>query len=118
MKFFLDQDVYLITSRFFSSLGHDVVTASKMGLSRAKDDELLKLAQEQNRLFVTRDRDFGSLVFVNALGSGVLYLRMTPTTQNAVHNTIKIVLENHTEDELSKAFVVVEPGSYRIRKIK
>ncbi len=34
--------------------------------SRATDSELLSIAQEQGRVFVTRDRDFGGLVFSGA----------------------------------------------------
>lgn len=86
MKFLLDQDVYVVTAHFLSGLGHEVVPVSQIGLSQADDEDLLKTAGEQDRLFVTRDRDFGSLVFVKALGAGVLYLRMLPSTQNAVHN--------------------------------
>lgn len=72
MKFLLDQDVYAVTAQFLISLGHDVVLAGQFGLSRADDETLLRKAQEQARIFVTRDRDFGSLVFVKAVGSGVL----------------------------------------------
>ncbi len=68
MRFLTDQDVYAITIRFLSGLGHDVVTAGQLGLAQADDLELLRMAQDQGRMFVTRDRDFGGLVFV--LGSG------------------------------------------------
>jgi predicted nuclease of predicted toxin-antitoxin system len=68
MKFLLDQDVYAVTERFLSNLGHDVVPVARIGLSRADDEEILQVAQEQGRILVTRDRDFGNLVFVQALG--------------------------------------------------
>ena len=84
MKFLTDQDVYATTVRFLSGLGHDVVTAAQLGLAQAADAELLRVAQEQGRIFVTRDRDFGGLVFVQGGGAGVIYLRMMPSTQNAV----------------------------------
>ena len=38
---------------------------------RAADTELLSRAAQDNRLFVTRDKDFGGLVFVGHLGEGV-----------------------------------------------
>lgn len=117
MKFLLDQDVYAATTRFVSSLGHDVVTAAQIGASRASDSDLLQMAQEQDRIFVTRDRDFGSLVFVSDLGTGVLYLRLLPSTQNAVHRELRRILESYTEEELRHAFVVVEPGRHRFRKL-
>jgi predicted nuclease of predicted toxin-antitoxin system len=92
MRFLLDQDVYATTARFLSGIGHDVVQVSQLGLSQVADEILLRTAQEQNRIFVTRDRDFGALVFVNVLGAGVLYLRMLPSTQNAVHKELERVL--------------------------
>jgi predicted nuclease of predicted toxin-antitoxin system len=76
MRFLLDQDVYAATARFLMKLGHDVIPVARIGLSRADDSELLGIAQEQNRIFVTRDRDFGGLVFVQGLGGGVIYLRI------------------------------------------
>ncbi len=68
MKFLLDQDVYAITARFLSGLGYDVVLAGQLGLSQAKDEELLSEAGEHGWIFVTRDRDFGNLVFVKKQG--------------------------------------------------
>ena len=66
---------------------------------------------------MTRDRDFGNLVFVKALGAGVLYLRMLPSTQNAVHSELERIIETYTERELAEAFIVIEPGGYRIRRL-
>lgn len=117
MNFLLDQDVYAATARFLIQLGHDVVLVAKIGLSRASDSDLLQTANEQNRIFVTRDRDFGYLVFIRFQGTGVIYLRMLPTTQNAVHQELARVLGEYSEDEFHQAFVVVEPGRHRFRKL-
>lgn len=117
MKFLLDQDVYATTLRFLSDLGHDVVSASQIGCAQADDTDLLRIAQEQGRIFVTRDRDFGGLVFVKGLGTGVIYLRVLPSTQKAVHQELERVLKSYSEDQLRQAFVVVEPGRYRFRKL-
>jgi len=117
MKFFLDQDVYAVTARFLKNLDYDVLQAAQIGLSRAKDEELLKKAQEKNRIFVTRDRDFGRIVFMSCLGSGVISLRMLPSTQNAVHKELETILKSHSFESLKNAFVVVEPGKHRFRKL-
>ncbi len=116
MKFLLDQDIYAVTANFLSSLGHDIVLASEIGRSEADDEDLLKMAQEQERVFVTRDRDFGNLVFVKGLGAGVLYLRILPSNKNAVHEELERVLKIYSEDELRKVFVVIEPAAHRFRK--
>ncbi len=78
MKLLLDQDVYASTAHFLRSLQHDIVTAAEIGASRKEDAILLRMAHEQDRIFVTRDRDFGSLVFVSDDPGGVMYLRMLP----------------------------------------
>ncbi len=117
MRFLLDQDVYAATARFLASLGHDVVQAAQVGLSQASDEQLLIVAQEQSRTFVTRDRDFGALVFVKVLGSGVLYLRMLPSIQDSVHAELVRVLSSYSEEELRKAFVVIEAGAHRFRRL-
>jgi predicted nuclease of predicted toxin-antitoxin system len=116
MKFLLDQDVYALTERFLREQGYDVTTASELGLSRALDSELLKTAGELKRIFVTRDKDYGNLVFVQRAGSGVIYLRLLPSNMNEVHAELNKVLELYSEEELSKSFVVVEKDRHRIRK--
>lgn len=116
MKFLADQDVYAITIGFLNSLGHDVVPVAQLGLAQADDPDLLGV-RKQGRIFLTRDRDFGALVFVQGSGPGVIYLRILPSTQNAVHAELERVLTLYSELELQASFVVIEPGRHRIRKL-
>lgn len=116
MKFLIDQDVFAVTVRLLRDLGHDVLTAAELKLHQAPDVTLLQLAQEQSRILVTRDRDYGELVFLTAEGSGVLYLRMLPSQVNPVHDELERVLSLYSEAELLRMFCVVEPGRHRIRR--
>lgn len=118
MKFLIDQDGYDVTVRFLHDLGHDVVPVAEIGMAQADDTALLETARSQARIFVSRDRDFGNLIYVQALGAGVIYLRILPSTQNAVHSELARVLDEHREDELRQSFVVIEPGRHRFRKVK
>jgi predicted nuclease of predicted toxin-antitoxin system len=96
--------------------GHDVLTAADLALSRASDVQLLQAAHADRRVLLTRDRHFGSLVFASSLAGGVIYLRILPSTQNAVHDELITVLDRYDENELLNALVVVEPGRHRIRR--
>lgn len=118
MRLLIDQDVYAATARLLKALGHDAVPVADIGLSKAADETLLKVAQEQKRILVTRDRDYGSLVFLKSLGAGVLYLRMLPNTQDAVHAELTSVLGLYSQEELGKAFVVIEAAGHRIRRLQ
>lgn len=118
MKLLLDQDVYAITARFVRDLGHDVVTASELGLSRATDQEILETAIEADRVVITRDRHFGALVFVRRIEAGVIYLRVQPSSILDVHHELARVLSTYEEAELKRSFVVIEPGQHRIRRLQ
>jgi predicted nuclease of predicted toxin-antitoxin system len=117
VKLLLDQDVYELTARFLIGLNHDVVRVAELGMARATDEENLNKAIELNRIFVTRDRDYGNLVFVKEIRSGVLYLRILPSNINFVHAELERVLDLYEETELKSAFVVIEAGKHRFRKI-
>jgi predicted nuclease of predicted toxin-antitoxin system len=117
VRFFLDQDVYAITAQALREAGHDVATAAQLGLSRAPDVVLLNRAGADRRILVTRDKDYGGLVFVERLGRGVILLRISPSTIVSVHNELMRVLGIHAEDDFVSALVVVEPGVHRFRKV-
>lgn len=117
MKFLLDQDVYADTGGYLRRLGHDVVSAAQLGLSQASDEDLLNIAGQQGRILLTRDRDYGNLVFVKGIAIGVIYLRMLPSTKNHVHKELERVLTMHSEQDLRRIFVVVEAAGHRLRRV-
>ncbi len=118
MNFLSDHDVFGTTVRLLRDAGHNVTTASEAGLAAAKDEQILQVAQANRRILLTRDRDFGQLVFVSGAGGGIIYLRMLPGDQQSVHAELMNVLDSYSEDKLYSSFVVVEPGRHRIRELK
>ncbi len=118
MRFLADQDVYRVTVEFLLKNGHDVLTARDIGMQRASDTELLMKAKETGRIFITRDKDFGTLVFLkNEFSSGVIFLRVLPANVNDVHRQLLRLLAENSEAKLNSTFCVIEPGRYRIRRI-
>lgn len=117
MRLLLDQDVYEVTLRFLSSLGYDVLKVAELGMATATDEENLSKAIELGRIFVTRDRDYGNLVFVREIKTGVIYLRVLPSDVDEVHNELERVLTRYSESELKESFIVVEVGRHRFRSL-
>ena len=114
MRLFADQDVYAITLTFLESLGHDVQTASKAGLSRARDEEILAHCIRDSRVLVTRDKDFGNLVVAQGLPCrGVILIRSVPAQIVQAHRQLQAALLSLTN--LEGIFVVVEQARYRVR---
>src|SRR2546429_7709755 len=99
MKFLIDQDVYAITIKALKNDGHDVILCSELGLSRAADETLLSKAKEMNRILVTRDRDYGTLVFARQIVAGVIYLRILPSPRRGsfrVDSGVKCLFRERT----------------------
>jgi predicted nuclease of predicted toxin-antitoxin system len=119
MHLLTDQDVYQVTVDQLKKWGHDVITAKEFGMQRASGESLLRKAKETSRIFVTRDKDFGALVFLEeVLSAGVILLRITPLMVEDVHQELHQVFCKYTENELKTLFCVVEPYRYRIRHLQ
>lgn len=118
MRFLVDQGAYRVTIEWLRKEGHDVVTAKELGMQRAADQDLLKKAKEKDRLFLTRDKDFGALVFLRALESaGVILLRVMPMVIDEVYQELQRLFGEHKEEEFKRFFCVVEPHRHRIRRL-
>jgi len=61
--------------------------------------------------------NLSSYVFVKNLGAGVIYLRILPSTLRSGHKEFESVLLSYSDDDLKRAFVVVEPGRHRFRRL-
>lgn len=118
MRFFTDQDVYLYTITKLRSWGYDVLTARDIGMDRATDEELLEKSINLERILITRDKDFGTLVFLHEkLTNGVILLRMTPPLMQDVHKELANVLNKYSFQDLISCFCVIESGRHRIRHL-
>ena len=118
MRFLADEDVYFATVSWLRQEGHDVLTSYEAGLASLADPVVLAYAQENERILITRDSDYGALTFINRLSSmGAIYLRIGPETENQVHEQLLRLLAEHTEAELHHLFIVVEPSRHRIRRL-
>ena len=117
MRFLVDQDVYRDTIRFLRQLGHDLVLAADLGMSRSPDEHLLETALEQKRILITRDKDFGNLVFVQRRRVGVICLRIRASDRDRVHEELVRALSLYTEDALRASFMTVTAHGHRLRKL-
>lgn len=118
MRLLLDQDIYNVTVNRLKDWGHDVLTVKEIRIHRATDEDLLRKAIESSRILVTRDKDFGMLIFLDEkLSTGVIFLRITPGSVESVHRELNRLLNDHTEKELLNVFCVVEPHRHRIRHL-
>jgi predicted nuclease of predicted toxin-antitoxin system len=62
LKFLVDQCLSPVLARLLSQAGHDVVHVRDRGMSSATDDEILALADDEGRVLISADSDFGEIL--------------------------------------------------------
>jgi predicted nuclease of predicted toxin-antitoxin system len=94
--------------------GHEVVYVAELspGIS---DEAVLELANGDERVLVTADKDFGELVFrLNQVAFGVLLVRLAGLASASKADVVSQLVREHGR-EMVEAFTVVSPGLVRIR---
>jgi predicted nuclease of predicted toxin-antitoxin system len=96
--------------------GHDVLSA-KESLQGLPDEDVLARAQQERRLVVTQDKDFGELAFRARLlaDCGVILFRLAGANPDQDNRRVLEVLESTTE--WVGHFAVVTQHQVRIRAL-
>ena len=114
MKFLADEGIDRSIVNELRALGFDVFYVIE-DVRSLDDDILLQIARDENRILITRDKDFGELVFrLNKAHAGVILIRLEGnTTQERADIVCKLV--SQYQEQLSNAFSVIQKGIIRIR---
>ncbi len=76
MKFIADENLGIEVPKYLQSLGIDIIAVVEVAAGEA-DPNILSLANNQKRILVTLDKDFGELVFKEGLAHfGVILFRL------------------------------------------
>lgn len=76
MRLLIDEALQDAVAHRLAELGHDTDHVRILGLSGCTDDDVMALAMTEDRVLVTTDTDFGTiLALTGAAGPSVLLLR-------------------------------------------
>src|SRR5438552_15681144 len=113
MRFLADENCDFAVVRALRSAGHDVLAVSEFQ-QRSMDAQLMELAYTEGRILLTEDKDFGWLAFVARLNNpGVILIRFPAAARFALATSVTRLVSD-LGPKLSRAFVVLHPGSFRI----
>src|SRR5947209_4166126 len=116
MKFLLDENVDYRLLSFLTQLGHDAVFLSESYTYGSTDRHVLRIAEQNHRILLTNDKDFGELIVRRHLPHcGVILFRLKDETLTNVQTRLHQVLTEYT-DQLDH-FLVITQNRVRIRKI-
>lgn len=117
MKFLADEGVDGLIVKTLRDANFDVAYIVEI-MSGAEDEAVLKLANSEDRILITRDKDFGELVYrLHQVHSGIILNRLSELNTETKATIVKYVIETYG-NELYGSFTVIQPGVIKIRKLK
>jgi len=117
MKFVADEGIDGSLVSLLREAGHDVIYFAETNQS-TDDDVILGLANAENRVLITRDKDFGELVFrLKMIHSGIILVRAEELSSFARSRLVAGFIQANL-DLLSGYFIVIQAGTTRLRKIE
>jgi predicted nuclease of predicted toxin-antitoxin system len=117
VKFLVDESTGKKLCESLVESGYDAIYVGDV-IPGSSDEDVLKLAESEERILITNDKDFGELVYrLNKPSSGVILLRLKKDTPKTRIEYVFSLLDNMVESLKGKFVVLTEMG-YRIRKIE
>ena len=115
MRFLVDESTGPRVAEWLAGQGHDVVSIYHSARG-ADDDVVLQMANNEDRILITNDRDFGEKVYrEHKPHRGTILLRLADERASVKIEVLKSLLENYP-DRLAGQFVVVTETRVRFAK--
>lgn len=119
MKFLIDQNRSSRLASLLREHSHDAVHTLELGLERAEDGELLLRADREDRVIVSGDTDFGTLLALSKRRTpSVILFRSRNVLTAEDHAKLMLGhLDDLADDLREGAIIVVSDDRIRVRRL-
>ena len=118
MKFLADMGISPRTVNWLRNQGYDAIHLIEQGLEKLPDEDILIKAQNEERIILTVDLDFGYLLAItrSSLPSVILF-RLGNESREVVEAKLTDVLEQYQNELLTGAIISVNDDTFRVRRL-
>ena len=117
MRFVVDECAGPAVTRWLREQGHDVVSVYDQARG-SPDDDVIRMANEEGRILITNDKDFGEKVYRNRRAHcGVVLLRLSDERPDAKIQVLSRLLGLYAA-KLGGSFIVVSERRIKFGKAR
>jgi predicted nuclease of predicted toxin-antitoxin system len=119
MKFLIDNALSPKVAELLCAAGHDAIHVRDRGMAEAEDEQVVELAQVEERVIVSADTDFGALLILRKQRrpSVILFRRGSPRRPVLQAESLLANLANLVEDLTHGAIVTFHRDRIRVRRL-
>ena|SRR3990167_9377154 len=108
MKFLTDENISKNTIRTLRAIEIEVKDVKEENLEGASDIDLVKLANQENLLIITLDKDFAQLFNKGLIKTGVILILDKRQKSKQITERLIDFLKNKTEEDLKGILSIVK----------
>ena len=119
MRFLIDNALSPVVAEGLRQANHDAIHVSDLGLAAADDETIVEHADRDQRVIVSADTDFGTILAMRNAASPSVILFRGATPRNPI-GQVKLLIANLAAIAPSierGAVVVLEPQRIRVRSL-
>ncbi len=117
LRLLIDESTGRKVARALAESGFDVLYVADV-MRGAGDEKILQFAEQEKRILVTNDKDFGELVFrLMKPVTGVIFLRLASDVPQKRIEVLSKVIQNF-QGKFIGHFIVANEYKIRVRKIE
>ncbi|ANV88589.1 MULTISPECIES: DUF5615 family PIN-like protein [unclassified Picosynechococcus] len=118
MKFLADMGISPKTVRWLRNQGHDAIHLLEQGLEKLTDAQILEKARQENRIILTVDLDFGTLLALSkAKLPSVVIFRLGNASREVIEDRLAFVLEQCSTELRQGVAISVDDEKVRLRSL-
>jgi predicted nuclease of predicted toxin-antitoxin system len=119
VRFLIDNALSPLLAERLNDAGHEAVHVREYDLQAVPDDQVFDRAEKEQRVLVSADADFGTLLAGRQASSPSLILFRHGTQRRSEHQaeTLLSNLKTIESDLVAGSVVVIEPSRMRIREL-
>ncbi len=115
MRFLTDENIAASVVQALKKEGFDVKDVKEQNLQGSSDKELIRIADKENRIIITHDKDFVSLFF-SAKHKGIILIRLLNQKPDNVTKILIKLLKSNLKNKLEKNLVILTETKVKIHK--